>query len=617
MSTEIVIEGYRDFRLIGEGGFSKVYEALQIQFDRRVAVKVLSIGDGRPFDRAAYDAERRSMGVLSSHPNIVTIYDSGVTADGMPFLTMELCELTLYDRLKRGGLLPAEEAIDVGERIALALERAHAEGIVHCDIKPQNIFFSVYGEPALGDFGIAAFEDEGGGKTKARGITLNFAAPELLRGADPTPASDLYALGATLYTAVTGRYPHTIDTGDLSAETAETLLVDAVLDGKPPTPITNAEIPQTLRSMILDLLEFDPAERPASATDVVIELGEIAQGRGLSGHAAEPQRFASPAVDLHADNSPTIVTGGPKVGNGRVSLMFAVVGVLAVVGVGIFLFSRGDDGIDEAPVGSASEQQGQITVPAADSDDTDEVNASVSTTLTEQSQQSGDLTIEGLWRGQDVTQIGCTHNETFEDGLVSIDSLGLQNSTVTLLGENTENAAHVELRIRQAGPDLYWTGDGWVSSAQSFFVPITDTWSYDIDLPDGNYCVIARGRARDNSSTDRGETIAFVVANSTVEPLVPSLAPTSNANLIVTQPNGAHIYEDANQYLWLEEEVETFELRRADDSVVDLAPETQAALLKGERVALQLEPGEYVMDARTADTFNVHYLTVLEPPEPS
>ena len=146
---------------------------------------------------------------------------------------------------------------------------------------------------------------------------------------------------------------------------------------------------------------------------------------------------------------------------------------------------------------------------------------------------------------------------------------------------------------------------------------MTDTWSYDIELPDGNYCVIARGRARDNSSADRGETIAFIVANSSAEALVPSFAPTSNASLIVTQPNGAHIYEDANQYVWLEPEVEAFELRRADDSVVDLASETQAALLNGERVVLELEPGEYVLDARTADTFNVHYLTVLAPPEAS
>ena len=93
MSTEILIDGYDDFRLIGEGGFSRVYEARQTEFERRVAVKVLTIGEGRPFDRDAFDGERRSMGVLSSHPNIVTIYDSGFTKDGKPFLTMELLSL--------------------------------------------------------------------------------------------------------------------------------------------------------------------------------------------------------------------------------------------------------------------------------------------------------------------------------------------------------------------------------------------------------------------------------------------------------------------------------------------------------------------------------------------
>ena len=155
-----------------------------------------SVKDGQSFDKAAFDSERRSMGALSSHPNIVTIYDSGFTEAGQPYLTMELCESTLYERVKQGGVLSTTDALDVGKRIAQALERAHADGIMHCDIKPQNIFFSEYGEPALGDFGIASVEDEvdESGDQRRRGLTLNFAAPELLRGGRPSSASDLLSL---------------------------------------------------------------------------------------------------------------------------------------------------------------------------------------------------------------------------------------------------------------------------------------------------------------------------------------------------------------------------------------------------------------------------------------
>ena len=611
MSTEILIDGYDDFRLIGEGGFSRDYEARQTEFERRVAVKVLTIGEGRPFDRDAFDGERRSMGVLSSHPNIVTIYDSGFTKDGKPFLTMELCELTLFDRVKRGGLLSAEEALDVGERIALALERAHAEGIVHCDIKPQNIFFSVYGEPALGDFGIAAFDEEAGGSANPRGMTVNFAAPELLRGAQPTPSSDLYALGATLYTAVTGRYPHSVQGDNSSAETAETLMVDAVLDGEPPAPITNTDIPQTLRSLILDLLSFDPAERPSSATDVVIELGEIAQGRALSGETAEPSRFARPAADLQSDDSPTIVTSDSMARGRSGPLIFAAVVLLAILGLGVFLFSSGDDGTADVATGSDADAQDQVTASTAE-----EAETSTSTEQVDQASPPGELAIEGLRRSVDVTQIGCTHNDTFDGGLVSIDEPAVRDSTVVVSGDNLENAAHVELRVRQTGSEQYWTGTEWDGAARSFFVPVADTWSYDLELPDGTYCVIARGRSRDNTAVDRGMTIAFTVTNSSVDALVDGPTPANNANLIITQPNGAHIYVDSPQYVWVRDDTETLEIRRADQSIVELPSETYEALLAGERVALTLEPGEYIVDARSTDRFDVHHLTVLDPREP-
>ena len=258
----VTIQGYDEFESIGSGGFSEVFEARQADLNRRVAVKVIKPAEAGFVDRSAFAKECQSMGAVSNHPNIVTLYTHGFTDEGQPYLAMELYEETLLDRLRRSERLPVDQVIEVGIALAAAIERAHDDGIIHCDIKPQNVFFSEYGEPALGDFGIAALETGPEGRQSV-GVTLHYAAPEVLDDAPPSEMSDVYSLGATLYTALVGHQPFRVDGPKESAETIRQRVLN-----DPVPPITEQSIPPRLADLISQMLAKDPNARPQSAAEI-------------------------------------------------------------------------------------------------------------------------------------------------------------------------------------------------------------------------------------------------------------------------------------------------------------------------------------------------------------
>ena len=136
----IEVEGYADLVELGRGGYAIVYRARQLAVGRTVALKVLSRIDldDRAFER--FDAECRSMGALSWHPNIVTVYDAGRTPGGVPYLAMELLDAgSVAERLHRRGPLPWDEVANLGVQVADALAAAHDVGVLHRDVKPENI----------------------------------------------------------------------------------------------------------------------------------------------------------------------------------------------------------------------------------------------------------------------------------------------------------------------------------------------------------------------------------------------------------------------------------------------------------------------------------------------
>ena len=179
------IPGYVDVEVLAEGGFGIVYRAWHPTFERSVAIKVLPADTDE--DTARFERECAAVGSLSGHPNIVTVYDTGITSDGRRFIVMEfLPGGSLADRLARSGPITFEEVLEVGVKLAGATESAHRAGILHGDIKPENVLLSGFAEPKLADFGIARIRGRPDHADEVLSATIAHAAPEVLEGAQPT-----------------------------------------------------------------------------------------------------------------------------------------------------------------------------------------------------------------------------------------------------------------------------------------------------------------------------------------------------------------------------------------------------------------------------------------------
>jgi serine/threonine protein kinase len=199
--ADLGIPGIGPATLVGHGGFGRVYRAVQASSGGVVAVKVTA---GHLDDRARerFEREARALGALRGHPNICTVFDAGVDRDDRPYLVMEYVPTTLAQRLADEGPMEWSEATALGVQLAGALHTAHGQGLLHRDVKPENVLISQFGAPKLADFGLARFTDDSLSGTIT--ATISHAAPELLRGAPPSVATDVYALGSTLFAALTG-----------------------------------------------------------------------------------------------------------------------------------------------------------------------------------------------------------------------------------------------------------------------------------------------------------------------------------------------------------------------------------------------------------------------------
>jgi serine/threonine protein kinase len=290
----VQIDGFDQLELIGKGGFSYVFSARQKDFNRRVALKVLTFGLVDERERRSFERECRAMGLVSQHPHIVTVFNAAFTASKQPVIVMELYSGgTMGDRQKREGRLPVAVVLDTGVKIAGALQTAHDRGLLHRDIKPQNLFVSEFGEPALGDFGISTIDDErsisGGG-----GLTVHYAPPEVLEGAKATSISDVYSFAATLYTLLEGARPFAPTRGARQpvAELARRIMLE------PPPRMRREDVPRGLSELLARTMSKSPDERPASAAALGRELQRIQGELGLPVTAlplAAPPPAAAPA----------------------------------------------------------------------------------------------------------------------------------------------------------------------------------------------------------------------------------------------------------------------------------------------------------------------------------
>ena len=267
--------GFEDAEEIGRGGFGVVYRCTQGELDRTVAVKVLTVELDEE-NRARFFREQRAMGRLTGHPNIVSILQVGATGSGLPYIVMPYHAQDSLDlRIRRHGPLPLDEALRIGVKMAGAIETSHRLGILHRDVKPANILLSDYGEPELADFGIAHIT--GGFETVTGAITGSpaYTAPEVLSGEPPSPASDIYALAATLFSALTGH-------AAFERQSGEQVVAQFLRITTQPVPdLSDHGIPDDVSAVISRSMSRSPDQRPATASDLGEQLRQLQGNHGL------------------------------------------------------------------------------------------------------------------------------------------------------------------------------------------------------------------------------------------------------------------------------------------------------------------------------------------------
>ncbi len=275
---EVIAGHYRVLERIGSGGMGVVWRARDERLQRVVAVKQLLLQPGLP----AGDAESARQRTLREariaarlqHPNAIVVFDVA-EHDGEPCLVLEyMASRSLAAVLADRGALPAPEVAGIGRQIASALAAAHVAGIVHRDVKPGNVLIDDTGSAKITDFGVSrAAGDVTVTQTGVVAGTPAYLAPEVARGQEPTPASDVFSLGATLYAAVEGRTPFG-DTGNQLA------LLHAAAAGR-------VEAPQragALRTVLMSMLQPDPGRRPdmaQAAAGLAAVTGADARNRPL------------------------------------------------------------------------------------------------------------------------------------------------------------------------------------------------------------------------------------------------------------------------------------------------------------------------------------------------
>ncbi|HYH44481.1 MAG TPA: serine/threonine-protein kinase, partial [Thermoanaerobaculia bacterium] len=258
---------YRILELVGLGGMGMVYKAEDEQLGLPVAIKVLRpdlARDGRRLERFKQEL------VLArqvSHPNVVRIHDIGSDGD-LVFLSMDFVPgRSLSELLAAEGALPAVRAVDIARQVASGLAAAHEAGVVHRDLKPGNILIDDSGRAAISDFGIARSLG-GPGATLPGSVvgTLDYLSPEQARGGEIDGRTDLYALGILLHEMLTGELPFA---GGSATEVLAQRLTGSTRDRLP------AEVPRQLAEVVRRLLQREPDRRPASAGEVLDDLGNL------------------------------------------------------------------------------------------------------------------------------------------------------------------------------------------------------------------------------------------------------------------------------------------------------------------------------------------------------
>jgi serine/threonine protein kinase/Tfp pilus assembly protein PilF len=281
---------YRIIEKIGAGGMGVVYRARDERLERDVALKVLPAGALADEEtRMRFRREAMALSKLN-HPNIAIIHDFN-TESGVDFLAMEYISGVTLREKTLSGALPEAEVVSLGKQAAEALEAAHEQGIIHRDLKPGNIMVTPKGLLKVLDFGLAKLFQPSGAidrtltVTGSQGLTgtLPYMAPEQLDGREVDARTDIYALGAIFHELVTGEKPFPQET--------PSEIMHAILDKQPELPRSlGAQISEGLERIILKCLEKEPANRYASAKELIADLNQVETGDLSALIAGKPRR---------------------------------------------------------------------------------------------------------------------------------------------------------------------------------------------------------------------------------------------------------------------------------------------------------------------------------------
>jgi serine/threonine-protein kinase len=281
--------------MLGEGGMSTVYRARHSLVDRPCAVKVLNPALATDANvRERFRREARSTQAIA-HPNVIEIFDQGETDDGIPYIVMELLAGTTLSAIVDAGNVPLNRSLPIMIQIARGIARAHDLGVVHRDLKPDNIFICPRDRGDLVkilDFGIARSRADSR-LTNAGELfgTPQYMAPERITSGEAGPSVDLYALGVIFFEMATSQLP-------FNAPDPATFLIRHMKDTPPKPRSVDPRVPERLEALILQLLEKDPKARPVDAHRIEHDLGAIARALGVSlppEPEAEPSSSRQPA----------------------------------------------------------------------------------------------------------------------------------------------------------------------------------------------------------------------------------------------------------------------------------------------------------------------------------
>jgi eukaryotic-like serine/threonine-protein kinase len=296
--------------LIGVGGMASVYAARH-KIGRRDAIKILhkKVAESDQL-RARFEQEAHAVNAFR-HPGVVEIRDVDTTEDGAPFLVMELLEgESLAQRLSREHSIEPREMLEIAAQVLDALAAAHARGIIHRDIKPDNLFLSKDGKVKVLDFGIARVRsaDKRALTTKA-GVTLGtmaYMAPEQARGEEIDGRADVYAVGATIFRSVAGRIVHDVDS-------QAALVMRVIAYGAPRLRTVINDIDPNIAAVVDRALAFELEERYPNAATMLDDVRAVLDGKVPPYASTAPELQERPSVSSLFDETPSEVKGKPTV----------------------------------------------------------------------------------------------------------------------------------------------------------------------------------------------------------------------------------------------------------------------------------------------------------------